>query len=117
MVLSAIEEKLSKRGKEAVLQRSKRNLTDRVSLEQWSEGSEGSSHVNVWGRKFQANQHQGPDVGAFNRFEESQEAKVAGEELSEWNVTGDRAEKQQQANTMSLTGDIKLFLQHEMECH
>lgn len=56
-------------------------------------------------------------MGAFDKFEESQEAKVAGEELSEWSVTGDRAEKHLQANTMSLTGDTKLLLQDEMERH
>lgn len=47
MVLSVIEEQLSKGGKEAVLRGSKRNPTDRVSLEQWAEGSEGASPVNV----------------------------------------------------------------------
>lgn len=47
MAVSARERKAGKEGRE--LQISKRNLSDRVSLDQWSGDSEGWSHGNNLG--------------------------------------------------------------------
>lgn len=57
---------------------SKGNLAGGVHLEQCHEGSAGMSCVHVWGKNIPGQQHQGPDRGASDMYEDSKEAKGAG---------------------------------------